>query len=315
MPTMSTLDINWEMNQTNVERAFSRREVLDNNLSPFSAIYAPSSDFDGGKNLKHVEITPSMVTWLQGEMQIGETEGGATVVLPNANTQQVVFSKDGVISRNYTVNQNGLIALNGDPSVKVSVGGCGAAQVDINNGGNFNIGSATTAGEVTLKVNSTVKITSGGNLNLTDNSQLIIKSGGKLIIEAGANINLLGLASKITIKGGGELVINGTNGTNPNFNFSGNGYFNLEAGNILTLNNDWILRGSGKTTRLINISHQAKMAINGGRRLTIQDALIRKEANISNQDVMRFNNGHRRAARCNALQCVQNQTVGYLKRS
>jgi hypothetical protein len=90
MPTMSTLDINWEMNQTNMERAFERSDVLS--LSPFQAIYAPDRQFDNGKNLKHVEITSSMVTWLQGEMQIGETAGGATVVLPNANTQQIIFS-------------------------------------------------------------------------------------------------------------------------------------------------------------------------------------------------------------------------------
>jgi hypothetical protein len=86
MPTMSTLDINWEMNQTNVEKAIDLDAIVRNNQTPFASVYAPSQNFDGGKNLKHVEITPSMVTWLQGEMQIGETAGGAAVTLPNANT-------------------------------------------------------------------------------------------------------------------------------------------------------------------------------------------------------------------------------------
>ena len=288
MPTMSTLDLDWDMSNSNLSRDIDPNMVLQNRNTPFADFFAPGVGTTS-ENLKHVEIIPEMITWLQGQMAIGQALG--TVMLPNSTAQQLIFTEDGLINRNYIVNNGGLISLNGNPSVKVTVAGCDATQVDVNNGGNFNIGSAATVGEVVVKTNSVVKVAGGGNLNLINNSQLIIENGGRLIIEAGANINLVGLASKITIKQGGELVINSVNSSDPNFNFSGSGYFNFEAGNILTLNSDWVLRGSGKTTRLINIGHGATVSINGGRRLTIQDALIRKEANVSNQDVMLFNNG------------------------
>jgi hypothetical protein len=243
MPTMSTLDINWDMTQANLEKEIDLDAIVRNNLTPFAKVYAPNGQRDGGKNLKHVEISQSMVTWLQTEMQIGETAGGAAIVLPLGLTRQLVFSKDGVISRNASVNQYGTISLNGDPSVKVGLGGCGSVKVDINNGGKFDIGSASTVGQVTINANSVVKIGNGGALNLATSSQLIIENGGKLIIEAGANINLTGGNSKVFVKKGGELVIN------DNFNFSGDGHFEFDQGHKFTANADLNLTGSGNTSK------------------------------------------------------------------
>jgi Secretion system C-terminal sorting domain len=250
MPTMSTLDIKWDMTQTNLERVIDLDAIVRNNLTPFAAIYAPSNDFENGKNLKHVEISQSMVTWLQSEMQIGEAAGGETITLPLGLTRQLVFNKDGIISRNVTINEYGKISLNGDPSVKVGLGGCGSVQVDINSGGRFDIGSATTVGQVMINVNSIVKIGIGGTLNLANGSQMIIENGGKLIIDAGANLsfNGSGNTAKIVVKKGGELVMNG------NFNYTGPGYFQFDQGHKFTLNSDIVLKGHGFTSQFFVLS-------------------------------------------------------------
>lgn len=250
MPTMSTLDLNWEMTQNNLERAFRRSEALV--ISPFKAIYAPDGQFDNGKNLKHVELTANMLSWLQSELQIGESAGGLAVTLPNTTAQQLVFAQSGVISRNYSVNQNGAIVLNGDPSVIVGINGCSApVQVNVNAGGNFNIGSNTTLGQVLAKASSSVKIGTNGNLRIAQNSALIVESGAKLILEGGANIVLDG---KIHIKQGGELIVNGQ------FNHSGNGYFEFDEGHILRQTAPFVLRGGGSEVKLIQLNRNAQLA-------------------------------------------------------
>jgi hypothetical protein len=274
-------------------------------------------------NQDHVSINQRNATFLLNQLVVGvglnnlatsltrTFNFGASDQIPSQTTFQPLATPN-VLARGLTVEGTGQLWVNRsgrinyidelnnfvnrsnstfDLAIRRSVVACVAnnASVIVKDNGRFHIGEVavnlSNIGIVHIETGATLDIQAGGNLQIEDNSQLIVESGGKLIINAGANINLVGLQSKITVKSGGELIIN------DNFTFSGNGYFNFEAGNILTLNNDWILRGSGRTTRLINIGHNATLAINGGRRLTIDNALIRKEAPISNQDVMLFNNG------------------------
>jgi hypothetical protein len=293
MPTMSTLDLDWDLNNANTIRNIDKFTILQDKLSPFADFYAPGSQSgDNSANLKHVELTQKMVEWLQEQLITGATAGAATVPLPNATTQQLVFNTDGVIGNSYSVNQNGAIALKGLSTVKVTMGGCAKVDVNINNGGRFDIGSATqvgqvtqtTVGQVTVGSNSILKIANGGNLNLTDNSQLIIETGGKLVIEGGANINLTGSESTIYVKNGGELVING------DMIFSGDGFFQFDQGNVLTLNTDLVLNGSGRTKRMIRLNTPPQFMTNNltvtGRGFTLSNAIVeygnRCQINVTN---------------------------------
>ena len=253
MPTMSTLDLNWGMNQGNLESAIDLDQVVRQRQTPFANVYAPNGQRDGGRNLKHVEISQSMVTWLQAEMLTGETLGNQNITIPTtAGVNQLDFERDGVIGSNYTINSGGILSVNATgakPSVTVAVNGsCSAARVDVNTGGTFNIGIASAQGIVRVVTGGIVAINNGGTLKIENNSQIVIETGGKLIIEAGAILNLIGTESKIVIQKGGELVINGA------IQINGNGFLQLDYGHIMTLNTHFVLRGSGKTTRMLRIS-------------------------------------------------------------
>jgi hypothetical protein len=261
MPTMSTLDINWPMTQANLETSFNPLDIVNQGLTPFAAVLAPTG------NLKHVEISPSMITWLQGQMLIGEAASGVLKTLPSAGVSQLLFNKSGIIQSSYTVNSGGSIVLVGDPSVKVGINGCAKnIEVIINSGADFSLGSSTTVAEVRVSSGATVKLLGSLKLN-SNNAAFIVESGGKLIIEPNANIDLAGTNSRIVVKNGGELIINGQ------FDLTGLGHFYFETGNIFTLNNSLEIIGVGTQVPRIILS-SAQLLINQNVQLKLTNTKV-----------------------------------------
>ncbi len=126
----------------------------------------------------------------------------------------------------------------------------GATNVNINDGGAFILGSdpedSSRKATVYVRTGSTVHVKSGGKLRLTRGSQLIVEEGATLIIDEGARVDLWWSESTIRVKG--ELVVNGE------FEFSGSGFFQFDPTNVLTLTDEFKLRGQNVDHRFIRIN-------------------------------------------------------------
>ncbi len=148
---------------------------------------------------------------------------------------------------------------------------CSPVTISVESGGSLdmsdNDGSNVFSSNFTLKSDDIVRIKSGASLTISKESALIIEAGSKLIIDGGT-INLIDNNSKIIIKQGGELVING------DFAFSGNGHFRFEQGNIFTVNNNALLRGTNRNTPLIVIATGATIAVTNPVELSIENASV-----------------------------------------
>jgi hypothetical protein len=296
MPTVSTLDIQNPTNGllTNVRSLIPDFKNPSRLVTPFSAIYEfPTND---KQNLPHVQVTAPMVTWVLEQCETGfqretnlasvynygfqKKELGAMAILSGGNLKINAPGATGFVATAPEPN-----ATNSSFEVRTTSGSCGTIGVSVKSGGKLSLGEGTQSGTLRVMNGTSLTIENGGNLNAANNSQLIVESGGRLIIEAGANITLTGSESTIYVKNGGELVING------NMIFSGNGFFQFDAGHRLTLGADLVLRGSGKTTRMIRLNPSPQTTFNrltiNGRGFNLSNALVeignnRCEINITN---------------------------------
>ena len=151
-------------------------------------------------------------------------------------------------------------------NVKTSI--CEPVDINVFSNAELTIGDGLNQkGELTIVENSRVVIQNGGLLRLKDASKLVIKDGGSLVIENGAVIYLEDNQSSIHIEKGGELIVNG------DFKFNGNGYFQFDEGNILTLNNEFRLRGANKDNRFIRLNQNANLNI-GNHRIHLSHGLV-----------------------------------------
>jgi Secretion system C-terminal sorting domain len=317
IPSISALDI--QTGQDNVNFNISAQlltpTTLNSGVSPFSAIFFPTN------NEGHVKITTDLGDFIVAQMNATQVTLQSPLAEPynygliRTIIPSVTIASGGILG----INNNGRTAYVNRPTSEApttkavftatATSGCDA-NIVVQSGGQIQLGigwsnagvlrisngsTVTMEGSSTLQANnaSQMIIERGGTLQLQENStlklfntaQIIVESGGRLIINGGANINLVGSESTIYVKSGGELVING------NMVFSGNGFFQFDAGHILTLTNDLVLRGSGKTTRMIRLnSSPAPNPINNltitGRNFTLLNALVeygnRCQINVAN---------------------------------
>jgi Secretion system C-terminal sorting domain len=155
------------------------------------------------------------------------------------------------------------------------------SALNVRDGGTLTVGNGgfllnEWGAKTTIGAGGTLRVMSGGTLRVSQYSSLIVENGANLIIEAGATIQLwdgnstAGNAT-IWVKGGGALIING------NFNFSGNGYFQFDANNIMTVNNAFTLSGQNRDTRLIQLNAGASLSLTLPKTqlTTIQNGLIK----------------------------------------
>lgn len=176
------------------------------------------------------------------------------------------------------------------PFQKLLTNPCTPININVSSNGSIDIGDTGGGnqefnGSLTLKTGDVLRINNGGILQVNLNSQLIVGSGARLIIENGANINLVGLESKIIVKQGGQLIINGQP-TN-----TGNGHFRFEQGNIFTLNSNLILTGTGRTNPLVKIAGGATIVVNTPFELRIDNAAVIHETGLNDTTHIFLRNG------------------------
>jgi hypothetical protein len=136
-----------------------------------------------------------------------------------------------------------------------------------------------------LKSGDLLHIHNNATLRIRRNSRIVIGSGARLIIDGGSIINFTDLESHISIESGGELIINGQ------FNFSGNGHFRFEQGNIFTLNSNLALTGAGRNNPLIKIIGQANITVLNPFELSVNNASIIHETGFTNPYYIFLKNG------------------------
>ncbi len=271
MPTMTALDINWEMTTENMWKNIEEADIIANNLTPFEAYYAPN------ENLKHVELDEPMASWVQNEFERTEFNLGTT--LPNAEGATYNFGHpqrrqiSGVTVESgghLRVNDVGNTGYGDEPATqqynfKAYTAGC-AGNITVGSGGYFILGNDEVPSdhdqkaEVTIRDGSVLHVQAGGTLRLVRGSKLIVASGSTLEIDADANIELWWNISNIHIEEGGILRVNGE------FNLIGSGYFQFDEGNVLSFGPDadgFHLDGQGLETRFIHLNKNAKLNLSG----------------------------------------------------
>jgi len=189
--------------------------------------------------------------------------------------------------RNNAVNNTGQVYVMPSSIVNVKGGGELILEEDYNNtltiqGGedetgapipatlNIEVGGLVRAewgSRIIVENQGVLRVKEGGILRISHYSDLEVKEGGKLIIEDGAIIqlwdgtfdpdspNVYGRA-RIHIMKKGELVIDG------NFDFSGNGFFEFDNGQKLTLNTPFGLEGVVRENRMIRLNDNCVLNVN-----------------------------------------------------
>lgn len=132
-------------------------------------------------------------------------------------------------------------------------------------GGAMNIFSggfvdARWGSQILIKEGSTLTVKSGGTLRISHDSELHVEKGGNLVFEPGAIVQLWDGQSPegqatIHIHKGGELVWQG------DIQFSGNGFFQFDQGNIFTVSTAWNLSGMGAETRMVRLNDKAVLNV------------------------------------------------------
>ena len=133
--------------------------------------------------------------------------------------------------------------------------------------------------ETYVKEGGVFRVKSDGILRLVDESRLLVEPGGQLILEEGAVVQLWDNAQpdgRANVHIQGELVING------DFSFDGTGFFQFDAGNVLTLaaGADFKLMGAGQGTRFIRMNKNAKLDI-GSHTIRLSDGEVEYERGSS----------------------------------
>ena len=131
------------------------------------------------------------------------------------------------------------------------------------------IGAEPDNKDATLHVTkgSIVHIKANGTLRINTSSALIIEKDGELILEAGAIVELYDQPGgaliaygrpRIHVKSGGKLTFRG------NIVFRGDGFFEFDKGNVVSMPSSFTFTGSGKTYRHFKINDQAQLLKTGG---------------------------------------------------
>ena len=165
------------------------------------------------------------------------------------NTGTVEIKDNGTLE----VGENGLIKLEDQSKIVIKQDG----ELLVSSGGILN---STFGSSIRIESGGKLHVKTGGILRIQHYSDLLVEDGGQLIIDAGAKIQLWDGqdpdgAANIHIKGGGELVWRGKP------DFSGNGYFQFDKYNILTLQSDFELEGIGQNYKMLQLNAEAKLLV------------------------------------------------------
>jgi hypothetical protein len=298
MPTVSTLDIQNPPNGlfTNIRQLIPILNAPSKLITPFDRIY----NLIEPQNLPHVQITPGMVTWVLEECESGFQREKSLASVYNYGFLKKELGGMTILSGGHlkinAPGATGFVATNPEPNaprdffeVITASTLCGSLNINIKSGGKLSLGEGNKSGGLRLKGGTTLTVETGGELKLTTASQLItasqltIENGGKLIIEAGAVINLEGLTSRIVVKNGGELIINGQPV------ISGSGHFYFEAGNIYVQNSDLLILGTDRNIPKFVIGSGASVEHSTNFKLKFENCMVKKEG-TANQPYLQCRN-------------------------
>lgn len=278
MPTISLLDIQWPMDDEHLTMSFDPNDAawVEAN-TPFDAVFAPET------NLRHVELTPAMVTWTLEQLALG-LAASQSLNLTAGQTYNYGNRKNRV--PDVTINAGARLAVNLTGTINYMTpqdpvankahfdvytgGGCDQGKViTVKSGGVLQIGDPGSAktGLFHALEQSVIHVQSGGTLRISNASGLKIYQGATLILDPEAIVQMDAVTSNIRIEG--DLVVNG------DIRFLGLGFFDFAEGNELVFGpgyNTFNLKGAGKDKRFVRLS--APVAINNGHRLNWGQGLV-----------------------------------------
>lgn len=278
MPTISLLDIQWPMDDEHLTMSFDPNDAawVEAN-TPFDAVFAPET------NLRHVELTPAMVTWTLEQLALGLAASQSLNLTAGqtynyGNRKNRVPDVTIVAGARLAVNLTGTInymtpqdPVANKPHFNVYTGGgCDQGKViTVKAGGVLQIGDpgSSKTGLFHALEGAVIHVQSGGTLRISNASGLKIYQGATLILDPEAIVQLDANASNIRIEG--DLVVNG------DIRFLGLGFFDFAEGNELVFGpgyNTFNLKGAGKDKRFVRLS--APVMINNAHRLNWGHGLV-----------------------------------------
>ncbi|MBK7811343.1 MAG: T9SS type A sorting domain-containing protein [Saprospiraceae bacterium] len=264
IPTMSALDIDWELNNENLSKNIKEAIIVENGLTPFDAYYAPNKERDNEENFQHVELTQGMMDWLDDQMKNPVQK--KLLGLPKI--------PEGYQSYNYGYNRKTLPSIKVNSGTILSVNDCGAtgyrnepesasevfevytecnAYVDIFDGATIQLGNEQCAknGIVFLKEGSTLHLHSGATLEINGElSKLVIETGSNLILEEGAIVKMRDARHA---DGEAQILIKGHIHWGGDISFSGNGHFRFVPTHSLSIATSLNLTGINMEIRFIHL--------------------------------------------------------------
>jgi hypothetical protein len=262
IPTMSALAIDWEYTNENLVKIIKDYDIIGKKLTPFNSYYAPNENRDNGQNFKHVELTQSMIDWLEQELE--KEAPSSDIILPH-HTKGSVY--------NYGHRKHMLKSIDVHSGCKLAINNClntayldeaeakqseftvatsCDAVVNIFSGSELKIGDlgCNHVGKLLLANGSILRIHSGATLTIENTgSALIVQSGAKLILEDGAKVRITD--GEDTHDDADVMIyIKGTLEFNNEIEFTGNGYFRWGKENQLKIVTQMKMQGLRKSCRM-----------------------------------------------------------------
>jgi hypothetical protein len=290
IPSISALDIQTGIDNVNINilSMILDKDAPASGTTPFSAVFfAPINE-------NHVQVSDPLGDFIIAQMKLVQVTLQSPLAEPynygliRTVIPSVIIVNGGILG----INNNGRTAYvnrttSEAPASKavfetIATSACNS-NIVVQSGGQIQLGAGwSNSGVLRIGKGSTVNLLSGSTTQANNASQIVIENGGKLIINAGATVNLAGANSRIIVQNGGELIINGQfNGAN---GLIGNGHIRFEQGNIFTLNSNLLLAGSGINNPLIKIANGATLTVSNPFEFLITEGTIYRETgNLASQ--------------------------------
>lgn len=268
IPTISALDIKASNGHQNYKLNVSDAKIMCNNLTPFSAYYAPEY------NENHVDITVNSAKWIKRELANGNKTTDVT-----ANKRELsrgdIFNY-GAKTKNFYVQSfniinGGLLAINANRATgyhneATPVSGshfevdgynvyCDNLTILVKDQGKIQIGDVNSnTAKLKISERTHLYLSDNAELEIHQNSILFIEKGSKLTIGKNTNIKLLGDQAKIIVEGTLEIEEGAA------FSFKGDGVLVLKTNELHLAKNASInLKGQHSNDLVLQIEDGSKI--------------------------------------------------------
>lgn len=272
IPSISALDIQTSTDNVNIDifSAIGGNPLSPaSNITPFAAVFFPAQN-QTPKNENHVQISTLLGNFIITQMQAAQVALQSPLAEPynyglvRTIVPSVTVANGGILGINNNgftgyVNRTTREAAANQTTFKATATSTCNANIVVQSGGKLQLGAGwANAGVLHINAGSSLTLQAGSTTEVNNLSQIVVETGGRLVIDAGANINLTGSESTIFVKSGGELVLNGGL-----MKVVGNGFFQFDAGHKLALPATGLsLSGTSKTTRMIRLNASPQNTFN-----------------------------------------------------